>query len=279
MPRIEERPAISTSPLSLVLIARTLDAAVADVVTDWRKVLDKRKQPYEIIVVNEKADGPAEAIPDLPGVQLLRSSERSGFGAALRTGIAAAQHPLLCYCTGDHQYEPADLNKLLGAIDKVDLVTGFRVWQQAPRWMRIAGLLGRSLSRIALGLPLERPPGWLGWSGFWRRRLVRWVFGVYTGDPECAFRLMRRQVVAYLPLQSDGTFVHTELLAKANFAEAYLGEVPVTYHPPSPGSGTAIGTDKPAWRDLRRVYSSPRFRKDASTAAGNPALGATPNSL
>lgn len=270
MPRIEVRPAIASSPLSLVLIARPPDTALTDMLADWRKVLDKRKQPYEIILVDERSAEATETVADLPDVQLIRLSERTGFGAALRAGIAAARHPLLCYCTGDRQYDPADLNKMLEAIDKVDLVTGFRVWQQAPRWLRIAGLLWRAVSRAALGIPLERPPGWLGWSGFWRRKLLRWVFGVYVGDPECAFRLARRETVADLPLQSDGTFVHAELLAKANFVEAYLVEVPVAYRPPAPGPIAALGVGRPAWRDIRRVFSRPRFRKEAAPVVPAP---------
>src|SRR3712207_7375995 len=46
-----------------------------------------------------------------------------------------------------------------------------------------------------------------------RRWVARWVFGVGLHDPECPFRLARREVVTRFPLQSAGPFALVEMLA------------------------------------------------------------------
>jgi hypothetical protein len=73
-------------------------------------------------------------------------------------------------------------------------------------------------------------------------------------DPECALRLCRRQLFDRLPIQSTGAFVHSEIIAKANFQGAMIGQVPVKYRRPDRNV-----LEKPSWRDIRRVMSHPRF--------------------
>jgi hypothetical protein len=67
-------------------------------------------------------------------------------------------------------------------------------------------------------------PGWLGWKRHLGRLLVRVFFGVRNQDVGCPFRLIRREIFARMPIQSKGTFVRAELLAKANFLGCLLGE-------------------------------------------------------
>ena len=68
--------------------------------------------------------------------------------------------------------------------------------------------------RVLFGIPLEPRPGWQGWRA-WRRGLVlRWGFGLRLYDADCALKLFRRSVFERIPVQSDGAFAHTEVLAK-----------------------------------------------------------------
>src|SRR5262245_39071464 len=96
------RPPIASAPLSAVLPAYNAAADLEEVVRSWVAVLDERKQPYEILLLD---DGSSDATRvqaenlalQLPQLHVLHHATCRGLGAALRTGIAAAKHPLLFY--------------------------------------------------------------------------------------------------------------------------------------------------------------------------------------
>jgi hypothetical protein len=168
--------------------------------------------------------------------------------------LAVASKPLFFYTTCDRQYDFSDLKKLLPEIDKVHLVSGFRLWQPVPAWLRGLGMVYRLILWLVLGFAPERLPGWLGWKEQLYRLVIRAVFAVRLRDINCLFRLFRRDIFARIPLQSSGDFVHTEIVAKANFLGCYMhDEVTVVYRPPE---GRERG---PVWDDLRRVFSHPDF--------------------
>ena len=128
-----------------------------------------------------------------PRLKILRHPSTLGAGACLRTGLAAAKHPLFFYSTCDQQYQPADLRRLLEVIDKVHVVSGYRKWQAPPCQVAWLGRIYRGLVRIVFGYPLEPLPGWLGWRDHLHSWLARAFFGVRFHDVNCLFRLFRRR--------------------------------------------------------------------------------------
>jgi len=236
-PSLPERPAIAGSPLSVVLPVYNATPLLQAILDEWTTLLDRLGRDYEILLVDDGSTDGTEAQADAqakvrPRLRVLRHAQRRGFGSALRTGIDEARHPLLCYTSCDRQYRPEDLSRLLGTIDKVDVVTGIRLWQPVPRWLWVLHSLWRGLVRILFGAAPAALSCWLGWRGFGRRLVARWVFGVRVQDPECAFRLFRRSLFARMPIQSDDALAHVEILAKANFLGAWIAEEPVSYAPP-----------------------------------------------
>jgi hypothetical protein len=185
---------------------------------------------------------------------VLRHAEHRGQGAALRTALAAAAKPLLFYTTADRQYQPSDLPRLLAEIDKVHIVSGFRLWQPVPTALRWLGRLWRLFLRVLLGLSAEPLPGWLGGREHLYRALCRVVFALRMQDVNCAFRLCRREIFARIPIQSEGDFVHTEILAKANFLGCYMNdEVTIAYRPREGAVRERM------WQDGKRVFARPDF--------------------
>jgi hypothetical protein len=140
----------------------------------------------------------------------------------------------LFYTLCDPHYQPADLGRLLNKrvqdekqdleLDCVHILTGSRAGGRVPWPWRSAGLLWQIFCRFLFGQPPERIPGWLGWKRHLARLLVRMIFGVRYHDVACPFRLHRREVFARIPIQSNGPFVHVEILAKANFLGLMMGE-------------------------------------------------------
>lgn len=258
------RPPIASVPISVVLVARNAADSLLDVLSTWKTILTELEREYEIILVDDGSTDATGKILDelpqnIPEVKVMRHAAPRGFGAALRTGIAEAQHPLLCYCTADNEYEPADFHKMLAQIDSVDVVNGCRQWRPIPFWFRIVQWLFRVVLRVVFGIPKEPLPTWLGIKGFRRRRLARWVFGVLLHDPECAYRLFRREILARVPIQSDGTFAHIEILAKANFLGGLLTEVLIAYHPEAANGTAQMAGERFSRHEIQAVFSHPDF--------------------
>jgi glycosyltransferase involved in cell wall biosynthesis len=261
MPELPTLPPIADQPISAVLLARDEEPHLEAVLTAWLALLDGLGRDYELLVVDDasadRTAGLAEALAARhPRLRLLRHAEPRGAGAALRTALAEAGKPLLFYAPCDRQYDPSDFPRLLAEIDKVHLVSGFRLWRPVPEWLRAIGTAYRVFVRVFFGFAPEPLPGWLGWREYLYRLLVRAVFAVRLRDVDCRFRLFRREVFARLPLQSDGDFVHTEVLAKANFLTCYMNdEVTVVWRPRE----GAPAKDPRFGKDWRRVLSHPDF--------------------
>jgi glycosyltransferase involved in cell wall biosynthesis len=271
MPELTPLPPIADQPISVVLLAHNEEPHLEAVLAEWVALLDGLNRDYELLLVDDGSTDRTAAIAEqlaagFPRLRVLRHEAHQGQGAALRTGLAAATKPLLCCATADRQYEPADLKLLLAEIDKVHLVSGFRRWQLAPLAARWLGRAWRLFLRVALGLTLEPLPGWLGGREHLYRLLCRVVFALRLQDMNCVFRLCRRDIFARIPIQSAGDFVHTEVLAKANFLGCYMNdEVPITYRPCE-----GLVRER-MWLDAKRVLSRPDFGPPVLSAQENPA--------
>jgi hypothetical protein len=273
MPHPANKPAVSKEPISVILPVRNAGAAVEKGISAWANYLDKLHRPYDLVVVDDgSTDDTLEKVkamsPRIPKLQILEQSQPGGFGAALRLGMNATKHPLLFYSSFDYPYQPHDLQKLLERIDEVDVVCGFRSAQPLPAWVRISRATLNVVLRVLIGLRRDDLAGWLGTPAHLYSWLVRTIFGVQIIDVDCAFKLFRREIFARIPIQSDGDFVHTEILSKANFLTCWMDEVAI-------GSSDKNAHVQFAWnnrgRDMRRVLNRADFSVTVSTPPGEPA--------
>jgi glycosyltransferase involved in cell wall biosynthesis len=236
MPEPPQRAPIASAALSLVLPLYGAASDPVSVARGWDEYLKGTEREYEILAVGTGAGADViAAVEDLAGqlphVRLVRGDKGDGFGAALRAGLAAAHHPLLFYTACDDRYTPADLPKLLERIDAADLVSGTRVNHAKPFVPRWVGRLYRLSLRVLFGLTPQVPVGWLGWKS----RIYHWLLRAWTGvrlrDVNCAYKLFRRQIFVHIPVQSDGPFVHAEIMAKANFLGCPMDEAAISGPP------------------------------------------------
>jgi glycosyltransferase involved in cell wall biosynthesis len=273
MPDVPQLPPIADQSLSVVLVAHNDAVHLEAVVAAWVTLLNSLDREYEVLLVDDgSTDDTTRVLPVLTErhsrVRVLRHAAAQGCGAALRTGLAEARHPLFFYTVCDPRYRPADLKRLLKEIDRVHLVSGYRGGRRVPRFWRWLGAARRGLSRVVLGHAHPPLPGWLGWKRHAGRLVVRLLFGVRNHDVTCPFRLARRAMFTRLPLQSDSAFAHVEILAKATFLGCLLAEeVPLgDRHHPVPAEDSDGDRLSRLLSDAARVFRQPDF---------GPALAAT----
>jgi glycosyltransferase involved in cell wall biosynthesis len=276
MPELPQLPPIASAPLSVILLAHNPGEQLEAILAGWSAALDKRGGEYELILVDDgSSDGTGDRAATLAErfshLKVLRQEQTLGEGAALRLALSVAHHPLLFYTLCDPRYQPADLERLLSKqpdpkkptleIDRVHLISGCRAGRPMPLALRAMGLLWRISCRVLFCHWPPASPCWLGWKATLGRMAARAAFGIRYHDVACPFRLVRRDVFARIPLQSNGPFVHVEILAKANFLGHVLGEeVPLAadHHPP-------VGEPRPGdrfsqqFKEFRQLLRHPDF--------------------
>jgi hypothetical protein len=179
----------------------------------------------------------------------------------LRTALTESSHPLFATTALDYPYHPTDLGRLIAAIGRkeeifgrpfeVAVAFGCRTGQPTPGFWKWLGRTYRLLSRGLVGYPPAPSPGWLGAREHFKAWVAWVVFGNPLHDPGCALRVYRRSVFDKFPIQSDGGFVHTELVAKLVFTTHLLDEVTLS---PTPAAVPASD-----WSDFWRVLRNPEF--------------------
>jgi glycosyltransferase involved in cell wall biosynthesis len=143
---------------------------------------------------------------------VVRHPVNRGYGAAVRSGFDAARLGWVFLMDADNQFDPEDIGALLAAASDADIVAGYRRQRRDP--------LPRRLN---------------AWAFF---TLVRLLFGRLVRDVNCAFKLMRRDVLTQMALHSDGALINTEVLVLARQMHARIVEVPVQHFPRTSGSPT-----------------------------------------
>jgi glycosyltransferase involved in cell wall biosynthesis len=220
-------------------------------------VLPTLAERFEVIAVDDGSrDGTAEiadrlaaAHPDL--VRVVHHGGNRGYGAALRSGFAAARYPLVCFTDGDRQFRLADLERLLAPVrfrDGPDAVVGYRIKRADPLVRRVYA----RLYRLALVI----------------------FYGLTVRDVDCACKLFRAESLEGVRLESGGAFLSAELLIKVRARGRRVVEVPVPHYPRTAGtqSGANPKVIARAIRDFWRLRLLLWFARDRALARGTPVL-------
>lgn len=219
--------------LTVVLPAYNEEESLPDVVTQCGRLIGILPDwSVDVIVVNDgstdSSDGVLETLGQTrPWLRVISHQNNLGYGAALRTGFAAASGEFVFYTDADGQFDLLELREVLPLITDADLVMGFRVYRFDP------------LARLVMS--------WI------YNRLVRVLYRVRVRDVDCSFKLMRRERLDRLVLMSNDFFIDTEIVARARKWNWRIKEVGVRHYPRRKGRTTVQPSDVP--RTLRVVMS------------------------
>jgi glycosyltransferase involved in cell wall biosynthesis len=227
--------ATAVASLSAVLPAYNEAVAITETLAGLRAVLARLGVPFEIVVVDDgSADETGALAARTPAVRVIRHTRNLGYGAALRSGFAAARHDWVFLMDADGQFDPEELPRFIEAAGHADFVVGFRDARADPGHRAL-------------------------FAGIWAA-LMAVLLGVRVRDVDCAFKLMRRSYLTAIPLEAGGAFLSAELLAKAARAGARILELPVRHLPRRGGRSTG-GSPRVlvrAFYELGRLYGRVR---------------------
>ena len=214
-------PTARVPRLSYFFPAHNEEANIEGLVTEALETLPAIAETFEIIAVDDGSRDRTRVLADdltaaHPGVvRAVHHPTNLGYGAALRSGFAAARHELVAFTDGDRQFRVEDIGRLterLAAPDRPDVVVGYRIRRADP--------LVRTLYARAY------------------RLANRLFFGLTVTDVDCACKLFRREALEGIRVESDGAFFSAELLIKLRAAGRSVVEVGVPHYPRTAGSPT-----------------------------------------
>jgi len=163
----------------------------------------------EVIVVDDcSTDGTAVAIERWADkIRLLCHPVNRGKGAAVRTAMAAATGDAIIIQDADLEYDPGDYVNLLAPIQRGEskVVYGVRDLQRQTPLMRFGNQLMTMVTNLLYGTRLQ--------------------------DVETCYKMLAREVVDRLQLQSEGFELETEITAQVICLGYKIAQVPISYRP------------------------------------------------
>jgi glycosyltransferase involved in cell wall biosynthesis len=210
----EERPAAQGEGLSICIPVYNEEAAIHETLdrclalgASLREVGIDR---FEVIAVDDGSrDRSAEIIAArYPGVRLIRHERNAGYGAALKTGFAAARYRLIGFLDADATYPPEEFPALCRAVlrDGADLVIGSRMAGQDSEMPAVRRIGNRFFAGLLTLLGRTR-----------------------VTDSASGMRVFKREVLDLLSPLPDGLNLTPVMSTRAVHESIRVAEIPIAY--------------------------------------------------
>ncbi|MCW3003899.1 MAG: glycosyltransferase family 2 protein [Conexibacter sp.] len=233
----------------LTIVLPCFDEAenIADAIRYATRAAQRCAMAHEILVVDDGSSDQTAAIAARfveadRRVRLVVHPRNLGYGEALRSGIAAASMPWVLLTDADLQFDLRELEDFLPYTGSADLIVGWRILRQDP--------VHRRLNAAA-------------WN--W---LVRRMFELPVRDVDCAFKLIRRDLLQRCALSARGAIFSTEMVLQCLAAGGRLQELGVHHRARVAGrqSGAEPRVILRAFRELAALRRALRRRAPPAPA-------------
>ena len=192
----------------------------------------------EIIVVDDgSTDGTRDVLRQLADstVRIVMHEHNQGKGAALRTGFAHATGEYVLVQDADLEYDPEDWPRLLHPVvrGRARVVYGSRFTGERRNMLLLHWMGNRFLSMT-----------------------TNVLFNTTLSDMETCYKLIERELLEALDLESDRFNIEAEISAKILKRRVRIYEVPISYSGREFDEGKKI-----TWRDgISALYTLVKYR-------------------
>ena len=221
---------VAAPEISIVIPAYNEEENLPILAAEIHGALRPLGRPYEVIYVDDgSTDGTPGVLLELarqdPATRVIRQRRNAGQTAALDAGFRFARGAVVVTLDADLQNDPADIPRLLAAMDGYDVVSGVRTHRR-DTWVRKAS------SRIANRV---------------RNRLTR----DNVTDVGCTLRACRAEYLREIPAF---TGMHRFLPTLLAMAGARKTEIPVNHRPRLHGQ-PKYNISNRLWRALADLFA------------------------
>lgn len=216
-------------------------ANLAPLIEVAEQVLPDLAKKYECLLINDGSnDGSAELAENLiegkKHWRLISHPKNLGYGEVLKTGIREAKYQWLFFTDGDLQFDLGELSRFLAYTEKFSVIIGYRQ-ERAEGWRRS---LNASLFKIYIDL----------------------LFRLHVKDIDCAFKLIKTDLLKNLELNSGSAFTSSEILYRLKKTGVKFKELPVKHYPRRYGkaSGANLKVIVKACYQALKTYLKIKFK-------------------
>jgi len=196
------------SSLSVFFPAYNEEQNIQPLVKQALAFLPQVAKKFEVIIVDDGSEDNTQLVvkqlsTQFPQVKIVSHTQNRGYGAALKTGIAACQFDWIFFSDADLQFDITELKSFIPQTQKYRAILGYRT-SRAEGFARVRNAY---LFKIFVDL----------------------LFRVNVKDIDCAFKLFKADVIKPLKIDSNGAFTSAEILYKLKKNHVVFKQLPVTH--------------------------------------------------
>jgi glycosyltransferase involved in cell wall biosynthesis len=205
---------------------------------------------YEIVCVDDAStDATGRLLDEVSAndarVRVVHHERNRGLGGAVRSGLRAASGDLVLYTDADLPFDLRETGRLVHVVCmyQADVLSGYRLDRRSEGFRR-------TLYSAIYNL------------------LIRFSLGLRVRDVNFACKVLRRNVIDAIELESEGSFIDAELMSRADRMGFRIVQVGLDYFPRSRGVSTLS-----SWATILGILREWRALTPAIRRLGPPGIG------